>query len=155
MECHGERFTRTTFIPSLRFSLSHAQSSLAYTMFVSAGSSGMSFNCWRMHRTVRCWHEHFSGQPMAFAQFKRATLHNAISAIDNFLFTSFISCRSGCGLMIAPDSGLSTNAQLFSLVKRTDLIQLISVCLIESLIVFSLPHRLWQSFGSEIFRTEL
>lgn len=59
-----------------------------YTMLVSAGKSGMSFNCWRMQRTVRCWHKHLSGHPIAFAQSSRA--HSAISTIDSFLFTSFI-----------------------------------------------------------------
>lgn len=77
-----------------------------YTMFVSAGSSGMNFNCCRMHRTVLCWQEHFSGHPIAFTLLKSEMLHNAISTRDNFLFTSFILfhfiCCVHC-LMISAD----------------------------------------------------
>lgn len=68
-------------------------STSTYIMLVSVGSSGMSFNCWRTQRTVRCWHEHLSGHFMALTPFKSATLHNAISKTDNFLFTSFIFAR--------------------------------------------------------------
>lgn len=59
-----------------------------YTMLVSAGNSGISFNCWRTHRTVLCWQEHLSGHPIALTV--REMLHNAISAMKIFLFTSFI-----------------------------------------------------------------
>lgn len=63
-----------------------------YIIFVCAGTSGIELNCWRMHFTIPCWHEHFSGHPIALTLWWFSIvmmMHNAIST-DNFIFISFI-----------------------------------------------------------------
>lgn len=74
----------------LTFTTEKARTIKTYTMFVSAGNSGIDFNCWRMHRTVLCWHEHFSGHPMLFTELNSEMQLNAISTVDIFIFTSCI-----------------------------------------------------------------